>query len=125
MLTLRRFPVRSRGWIDASGFPAAGGVTGEADRDDQCPALEDGYDEERIAELLQAGDADGQDQHGNDGAGGVDAAGPYGGGAVLRADEGRQQEFRADRALRDLEARRQNDAGEAHEQAGADEAAHD
>ena len=119
-LSRRRLPRRG---LDAasSAFPAARGVAGEPDRNDQRRALEDRLDEERIAELLQAGDADRQHQHGDDGAPGVDPAGPDGGRAEQRADEGGQQELRPDRALRHLQPRGEDDAGEPDDQPAADE----
>ena len=67
----------------------------------------------------------GEHQHGDDRARGIDPARPHGGRPEQRADEGRQQELRPDRALRHLQARREDDAGEADEQPRADEAAHD
>src|SRR3569833_387569 len=112
-------------WSDASGFPAAGGVTGETDRNDQRPTLKDRLDEERIAQLLQSGDADSAHQHCDDGAGSVDAARPYGRRPEQRPDKGWQQKLRPNRALRHLQTRREDDARETDQQAGTDEAAHD
>ena len=51
--------------------------------------------------------------------------GLHGGRAEQRADEGGQQELRPDRALRDLQPRGEEHAGEADDQPAADEGAHD
>src|SRR5579872_3745603 len=101
----RRRPRRRRTRkMVSSLFAPARGVAGEADRDDQRGTLEDRLDEEGVAELLQPGDADGEHEDGNDRAPGVHPPGPDRGRAEERADESGEQEFRADRALRHLEA---------------------
>ncbi|MBT2383303.1 hypothetical protein J7E86_06830 [Streptomyces sp. ISL-11] len=80
----------------------AGGVAGQADRDEQGAAVEQRGDPEPCAELADAGEADGEDRDGDQGAQGVGASGPDGGGTQQGADEGGQQVVDADAGIADL-----------------------
>jgi hypothetical protein len=68
---------------DASGASAlataARSIASEADRENEACALEDRLDVEAAAELLEAGNPDGQNQHGNNRAECVHAPRPNGG----------------------------------------------
>ena len=97
----------------------------EADGEDQHRAVEERLDEERRAELVQAGDGHRQHRDREHRAPDIDAARPDRGRAEQRRGEGRQQILLADRALPDLELRLQHDAGEGGERAGGDEAERD
>src|SRR5206468_6653040 len=86
------------------------GEARERDRDEQRDAVEERLDEERAAKLLDAGDADREDQHADDGAPHVHASRTDGGRPEERADERGQQVIEADVRLADLELARQDAA---------------
>ena len=93
----------------------------EPDRDDQHEAVEQRLDEERRAELVEAGDGDRQHGDRDQRAPYIGAARLDRGGAEQRAGEGGQQEFLADGALADAELRLQDEAGEGRDQTADDE----
>ncbi len=100
-------------------------IAREADGDEQGDAVEQRLDEERAADLLNAGDADGEDGDADDRAPDVDAARLDRGRAEEGADQGRQQVFQADAGLADPQAGRQQQAGEGAERARHHEGADD
>ena len=88
---------------------ARGGAAeaGKRDRDQQGHAVEHRLDPERATELLDAGDADRQDDHADDRAPDIDPSGLDRGRAEKRADQGGQQEIEADAGLADAQPRRE------------------
>ena len=89
-----------------AGHAPALRVAGDSDRDEQCRAVEQRLDKERRAELLDAGDADRQDRHADDGAPDVDPAGLDRRRAEEGADQRGQQIFEADARLADAQLAR-------------------
>ena len=79
-------------------------------------AVEKRFDVERAAELLDAGDADGEDGDADDRAPDVDPPRLDRRRAEEGADEGRQQKLEPDARLPDAEFGRQDDPGDGAEE---------
>src|SRR3984893_7757072 len=88
---------------------------------DQRSAVEQGFHEERAAELLDSGNADGEDQDAKDRAPDVDPARLDGSRAEECADEGGQQIVEPDIRLADPKLGGEHAAGKPGDQAGGDE----
>ena len=88
---------------------AALGVSGDADGNQQGDAVEHGFDPERAADLLDAGDADSQYGDAHDGAPDVDPSRLNGRRAEEGADQRRQQIFQTDAGLADAQFRGENE----------------
>ena len=97
----------------------------ESDRQDQHRAVEQRFDEERRAELVEARHRDGEHGDGEHRPPDVHPARPDRGRAEKRRGEGGQEIFLADRALADHELRLQHDPGEGRERSGGDEGERD
>ena len=96
----------------AGALPTTGGEAGQADGGQQGQAVEQRGDPERGALLLQAGQPDGEDGDGDQGADGVGPTGLDGRRAEQGADEGGQQVGAAGARVADLLLRGEQHAGE-------------